>query len=186
MHSVKTAAESDIAEVMVCMFGPTSDTYGLLHRGTRVRKMHSSYRSTFRTIGDIPIAMVSREKITPLRQDYKRRRNDRSVIINPAFEEALIGMAPGETRTIVLPAEKAYGPYRKKLVFRLKRRDLNLPEEPVPGGTARISLKNGRSSLVTVLKADAKTVTVDANHPLAGKDLTFSITLLGIRKGSDE
>ncbi|MCK7460886.1 MAG: asparaginase domain-containing protein [Sphingobacterium sp.] len=77
MHSVKTAAESDIAEVMVCMFGPTSDTYGLLHRGTRVRKMHSSYRSTFRTIGDIPIAMVSRDKITPLRQDYKRRRPDR-------------------------------------------------------------------------------------------------------------
>jgi glutamyl-tRNA(Gln) amidotransferase subunit D len=87
MHSVKTAAESDIAEVMVCMFGPTSDLYGLLHRGTRVRKMHSSYRSTFRTIGDIPIAMVSREKITPLRQDYKRRRNDKKVIINTAFEE---------------------------------------------------------------------------------------------------
>jgi glutamyl-tRNA(Gln) amidotransferase subunit D len=74
IHSVKTAAESDIAEVMVCMFGPTSDMYGLLHRGTRVRKMHSSYRSTFRTIGDIPIATVSREKITPIRNDYKRRR----------------------------------------------------------------------------------------------------------------
>jgi glutamyl-tRNA(Gln) amidotransferase subunit D len=87
MHSVKTAAESDIAEVMVCMFGPTSDIYGLLHRGTRVRKMHSSYRSTFRTIGDIPIAMVSRDKITPLRQDYKRRRNDKNVVINTAFEE---------------------------------------------------------------------------------------------------
>jgi len=87
MHSVKTAAESDIAEVMVCMFGPTSDIYGLLHRGTRVRKMHSSYRSTFRTIGDIPIAMVSRDKITPLRQDYKRRRADREVVINTAFEE---------------------------------------------------------------------------------------------------
>ena len=87
MHSVKTAAESDIAEVLVCMFGPTSDIYGLLHRGTRVRKMHSSYRSTFRTIGDIPIAMVSREKITPLRQDYKRRRTDRGVVLNTAFEE---------------------------------------------------------------------------------------------------
>jgi glutamyl-tRNA(Gln) amidotransferase subunit D len=87
MHSVKTAAESDIAEVMVCMFGPTSDTYGLLHRGTRVRKMHSSYRSTFRTIGDIPIAMVSREKITPLRQDYKRRRTDRTVKIDTSFDE---------------------------------------------------------------------------------------------------
>lgn len=87
MHSVKTAAESDIAEVMVCMFGPTSDVYGLLHRGTRVRKMHSSYRSTFRTIGDIPIAMVSRDKITPLRDDYKKRRNDKNVKINTAFEE---------------------------------------------------------------------------------------------------
>ncbi len=87
MHSVKTAAESDIAEVMVCMFGPTSDTYGLLHQGTRVRKMHSSYRSTFRTISDIPIAMVNREKITPIRPDYRKRRKDKNVIINTAFEE---------------------------------------------------------------------------------------------------
>ena len=87
MHSVKTAAESDIAEVMVCMFGPTSDIYGLLHRGTRVRKMHSSYRSTFRTISDIPLAMVSREKIVPLRQEYRRRRDDKNVTINTAFEE---------------------------------------------------------------------------------------------------
>lgn len=87
IHSVKTAAESDIAEVLVCMFGPTSDEYGLLHRGTRVRKMHSSYRSTFRTLGDIPVAKVDRQKITPLRQDYKKRRNDRNVIINTAFEE---------------------------------------------------------------------------------------------------
>lgn len=87
MHSVKTAAESEIAEVMVCMFGPTSDVYGLLHRGTRVRKMHSSYRSTFRTIGDIPLAMVSREAITPLRHDYRRRRSDTDVTIDTSFEE---------------------------------------------------------------------------------------------------
>jgi len=87
MHSVKTAAESDLAEVMVCMFGPTSDMYGLLHRGTRVRKMHSSYRSTFRTIGDIPLAMVDREKITPLMHNYKKRRNDKNVTINTAFED---------------------------------------------------------------------------------------------------
>jgi glutamyl-tRNA(Gln) amidotransferase subunit D len=87
IHATTTAAESDIAEVVVCMFGPTSDEYGLLHRGTRVRKMHSSYRSTFRTIGDIPIAMVRRGKITPLRQDYNRRRNDRNVEVIPAFEE---------------------------------------------------------------------------------------------------
>ena len=87
IDATKTAAESDIAEVMVCMFGPTSDQYDLLHRGTRVRKMHSSYRSTFRTIGDIPIAMVSRDKIIPLRDDYKRRRSDKNVVINTKFEE---------------------------------------------------------------------------------------------------
>jgi glutamyl-tRNA(Gln) amidotransferase subunit D len=87
IHAAKTAADSDIAEVQVCMFGPTSDEYGLLHRGTRVRKMHSSYRSTFRTIGDIPIAMVDRNKITPLRQDYNHRRSDRNVTITPVFEE---------------------------------------------------------------------------------------------------
>lgn len=87
IHAVKTAAESDIAEVMVCMFGPTSDQYGLLHRGTRVRKMHSSYRSTFRTLGDIPLAMVDRNKITPLRNDYNHRRSDKNVVINTAFEE---------------------------------------------------------------------------------------------------
>jgi glutamyl-tRNA(Gln) amidotransferase subunit D len=49
--------------------------------------MHSSYRSTFRTIGDIPIATVSREKITPLRDDYKRRRNDNNVKVNAFFDD---------------------------------------------------------------------------------------------------
>jgi len=87
INATRTAAEGDMAEVMVCMFGPTSDQYGLLHRGTRVRKMHSSYRSTFRTIGDIPIATVDREKFVHLRKDYKKRRKDRNVKINTAFDD---------------------------------------------------------------------------------------------------
>ncbi|OQX85514.1 glutamyl-tRNA(Gln) amidotransferase subunit D [candidate division KSB1 bacterium 4484_87] len=87
INATKTAAESDIAEVVVCMFGPTSDRYDLLHRGTRVRKMHSSYRSTFRTIGDIPIAKVSTEGFVYFRDDYKHRRDDKNVTINTAFEE---------------------------------------------------------------------------------------------------
>ncbi len=89
IHATKAAAESDIAEVMVCMFGPTSDEYGLLHTGTRVRKMHSSYRSTFRTIGDIPLAMIDRDKITHLNPDYNRRRKDTKVKITPVFEEKI-------------------------------------------------------------------------------------------------
>jgi len=89
IHATKTAADADIAEVMVCMFGSTSDEYGLLHRGTRVRKMHSSYRSAFRTIGDIPIATVTRDEIIPLRNDYNHRRKDKTVTVIPVFEERI-------------------------------------------------------------------------------------------------
>jgi glutamyl-tRNA(Gln) amidotransferase subunit D len=87
IHATHAAAVGPIAEVMVCMFGPTSDRYNLLHRGTRVRKMHSSYRSTFRTVGDIPLAMVEDERITPLKEDFRARRADRDVTIRAVFEE---------------------------------------------------------------------------------------------------
>jgi len=87
INSTRTAATSDVAEVMVCMFGPTSDEYGLLHRGTRVRKMHSSYRSTFRTISDIPIGKVDESGVTTFRDDYNHRRGDNRVEINTAFDD---------------------------------------------------------------------------------------------------
>ena len=73
IHAVRSAAYGDIAEVQICMFGPTSDRYGLLHRGTRCRKMHSSYRSTFRTVGDIPLATVGRDNFTYINGDYGKR-----------------------------------------------------------------------------------------------------------------
>jgi len=87
INSTRTAATSDIAEVMVCMFGPTSDKYGLLHRGTRVRKMHSSYRSTFRTLSDIPLGKIDEDGVTPFRDDYSRRRNDNQVKLNAVFDD---------------------------------------------------------------------------------------------------
>lgn len=100
MHAMTASGHGDIAEVLVCMFGPTSDEYGLLHRGTRVRKMHSSYRSTFRTIGDTPVASITRKGVTPIKEEYNHRRKDRNVIIKPYFEERVTmlyyypGMSP--------------------------------------------------------------------------------------------
>jgi len=85
--AANAAARGPIAEVMVCMFGPTSDKYNLLHRGTRVRKMHSSYRSTFRTLSDIPVATCSPDAVTPLRQDYRKRRDDRRVKVDAVFDD---------------------------------------------------------------------------------------------------
>ncbi len=87
INATRTAASSDIAEVMVCMFGPTSDEYGLLHRGTRVRKMHSSYRSTFRTLSDIPLGKVDTEGVKPFRTDYNRRRDDNKVTLVDVFDD---------------------------------------------------------------------------------------------------
>jgi glutamyl-tRNA(Gln) amidotransferase subunit D len=87
IHAVRTAAYGDIAEVVICMFGPTSDRYGLLHRGTRCRKMHSSYRSTFRTIGDIPLATVGRDSFTYLNHDFRRRDPERRAKIDPVYDD---------------------------------------------------------------------------------------------------
>jgi glutamyl-tRNA(Gln) amidotransferase subunit D len=86
VNAAWAAGHGPIAEVLVCMFGPTSDTYNLLHRGTRVRKMHSSVRSTFRTLGDIPVAMVEKGKVTPLHEHWQPRRQDRDVVVRAAFE----------------------------------------------------------------------------------------------------
>lgn len=103
INATKTAAKSDIAEVMVCMFGPTSDYYDLLHQGTRVRKMHSSYRSTFRTLSDYPIAIVGNDGIKPLRNDYRKRREDRNVKIIPTFDDrvSIVYYYPGMKPDII-------------------------------------------------------------------------------------
>jgi len=111
IHAVRSAAHGAIAEVQICMFGPTSDRYGLLHRGTRCRKMHSSYRSTFRTVGDIPMARVSRDSFDYLTSDYRPRDPAREVRIDTAFDDRVTilyyypGMRPDLVEALV---EKGY------------------------------------------------------------------------------
>ena len=111
IHAVSAAARGDIAEVQICMFGPTSDRYGLLHRGTRCRKMHSSYRSTFRTIGDIPLSIVDRDGFTTINPDYLPRDHSRKVRIDTRYDDRVTilyyypGMKPDVVDAIV---EKGY------------------------------------------------------------------------------
>jgi len=111
IHAVRTAAFGNIAEVQICMFGPTSDLYSLLHRGTRCRKMHSSYRSTFRTISDIPLCTVSRDSFLYLTNDYLPRDKNRKVVIDPVYDDRVTilyyypGMNPDLVEAIV---EKGY------------------------------------------------------------------------------
>jgi glutamyl-tRNA(Gln) amidotransferase subunit D len=111
IHAVNAAGNGDIAEVQVCMFGPTSDSYGLLHRGTRVRKMHSSYRSTFRTLSDIPLAMIDRSGQTILNPSYRRRDSSRQVKIDAVYDDRVTilyyypGLKPDLVEALV---EKGY------------------------------------------------------------------------------
>jgi len=111
IHAVYAAARGDIAEVQICMFGPTSDRYGLLHRATRCRKMHSSYRSAFRTIGDIPLSVVDRDGFTTINPDYLPRDDSRKVRIDTLHDDRVTilyyypGMKPDLVDALV---EKGY------------------------------------------------------------------------------
>ena len=111
IHAVRTAARADTAEVQICMFGPTSDSYALLHRGTRCRKMHSSYRSTFRTVGDIPLCIVEDDDFKYLTNDYVHRNPEREVVIDTAHDDHVTilyyypGMKPDLVDALV---EKGY------------------------------------------------------------------------------
>lgn len=97
MNSV-AAAKSDIAEVMVCMHATENDDFGLLHRGTKVRKMHTSRRDTFRSINISPIAQVQNGNIEVLDEELKyRTRNGGEVNYRDAIEPnvAFIKSYPG-------------------------------------------------------------------------------------------
>jgi len=97
MNSV-TAAKSDIAEVMVCMHATENDDFGLLHRGTKVRKMHTSRRDTFRSINISPIAQVQNGNLKILDKELKyRTRNGGEVNYQDSIEPnvAFIKSYPG-------------------------------------------------------------------------------------------
>ncbi len=98
----------------------------------------------------------------------------------PGFEQAVIGMSEGETKTIKIPAGEAYGPYREELILTVERNKLPLHFQPRKGQRLQIRQANGRIAFVYVIEVTESTITLDANHPLAGKDLTFDIQLLKI------
>ena len=96
------------------------------------------------------------------------------------FEDAVLGMAIGEKKRVVIEAEDAYGEVRSDLVIRV---DLaNLPEniDPEVGMEFKLKSPEGQEFIVAITAIDDQSVTLDANHPLAGKQLTFDIELAKI------
>lgn len=98
----------------------------------------------------------------------------------PGFEQAVVGMSIGDTKTTKIPADKAYGPYRKEMVLEVSKADLPKDIEVQLGQQLQINQPNGQAFVVTATNISESHITLDANHPLAGKDLTFDIKLVEI------
>jgi FKBP-type peptidyl-prolyl cis-trans isomerase 2 len=100
----------------------------------------------------------------------------------PAFEQAVLGMKPGDTKTEKIPAEHAFGPYQKELVMEVERKFFPPSVKPELGQRVQIPRESGKNMSVTITEVSDEKVTLDANHPLAGKDLIFEIKLVEIEK----
>lgn len=98
----------------------------------------------------------------------------------PGFDSAVMGMAPGESKTEKIPMDQAYGPYRVEMVIEVNKQQLPPDLEPEVGQQLQIQQTNGQIIPVYVTEVNDSTVTLDANHPLAGQDLTFDIQLVEI------
>lgn len=94
-----------------------------------------------------------------------------------ALEQAIIGMAAGETRNILIPAAEAYGPRLDANIIKVKREMFPAERELRIGEKLRIEFSGGRERILVILEAGEQEVTLDGNHPLAGLDLTFALRL---------
>ena len=98
----------------------------------------------------------------------------------PDFEEAVLGMEGGDSKTISVSAERAYGNHREDLIINVNRSQFPDHIEPAVGQQLQLTQPNGNPLMVTISEVSTEEVTLDANHPLAGKDLTFEIKLVEI------
>jgi len=97
----------------------------------------------------------------------------------PGFDEAVAGMRVGESKSVAIAADRAYGPHRDELLLTIDRDQL--PDEMVPEVGQSLQMSDGRQTFpVTIREVGTRQVVLDANHPLAGKDLTFDLTLVAV------
>ena len=100
--------------------------------------------------------------------------------IIPGFEQAIIGMSPGESKTETIAAENAYGPHYQEMVLVVDRQQMpgDIPMEI--GQQLQLRQPSGQIIPVIITEVSDSQVTLDANHPLAGENLVFEIQLMDI------
>ena len=96
------------------------------------------------------------------------------------FEQMVSGMNPGDKKTHTIPAEQAYGPHNEELLLEIGRHELPKDLDPQVGQILEGGKQDGERVSFKVKAVSEKTVTLDANHPLAGENLIFEIELVEI------
>ncbi len=96
----------------------------------------------------------------------------------PGFEQAVEGMEPGESKTVMVPPDQAYGERNPDMVAKVDRSELGTDFDLQVGQRLQIQQQDGQSLTVTVAELDESQVTLDGNHPLAGHEVTFEIRRL--------
>lgn len=96
------------------------------------------------------------------------------------FDRALIDMEPGQKKTVNIPAAEAYGPRSEELIAEIGRERLPADLQLEIGQQLQLSLADGEEAVVLIVDLSETTVTLDANHPMAGLDLNFDLELVDI------
>tara|TARA_A100001015_G_scaffold299039_1_gene382585 strand:+ start:512 stop:943 length:432 start_codon:yes stop_codon:yes gene_type:complete len=96
------------------------------------------------------------------------------------FNDAIVGMVVGESKTFTIPAEQAYGPKNEEAVQQVPRTQFPNDYQPVIGGQVTGQNEDGQTFAATVISDEGETITLDFNHPLAGQDLTFNVELVSV------
>ncbi len=96
------------------------------------------------------------------------------------FDDAVLGMKIGQEKKVVINTENAYGQHNPQLMKEIPAEQLPQTQKPEVGMTLIINLPNGAKFPATIAKVDVETVTLDLNHPLAGKTLTFKIKVVEV------
>lgn len=100
----------------------------------------------------------------------------------PGFEEAVVGMETGDSRETTIPPEKAYGDRQTERIVTVDRDQFPEEIQPEVGQRLEVQQPDGKSIPVTVARVGDDDVTLDANHPLAGRDLTFDLELVEVKE----
>ena len=102
----------------------------------------------------------------------------------PGFEEAVTGMEPGDSKTTEVEPEQAYGEHREDMVMEMDRDQIPGEVDPEVGQQLQLRLENGQTVPVLITALGDDSVTIDANHPLAGRKLIFDIEVVDVSEGS--